>query len=301
MNFKTTIRAAAAGAAMLAALSACSDGGDATADAADPRAELTALLDQYLAALDAGDPSGLPVADDMRFTEDQVDIALGDGVWASDVDLTDYRFDIIDVEEEIAATLVKLTENGAPVLMAMRLLTDDGEIEGVESFVVRNAEEGMIFNIDAIQTLSDAMAYTPGEDERMSREAMIDAARRYPEGLQVGSFVDSDVPFTEDAYRFENGQLMAGPGCTFFDGCEHIKEQTIPTLAGLTYRVAAVDEEQGVVLIRMDFGPGSTFSGPDSEPTSLSVFEAFKTYGGQVHAVEAFMEQKPADQALGWD
>jgi hypothetical protein len=31
------------------------------------------------------------------------------------------------------------------------------------------------------------------------------------------------------------------------------------------------------------------------------VFEAFKVYGGQIHAVEAFMKTKPAEQPLGWD
>ncbi len=93
-----------------------------------------------------------------------------------------------------------------------------------------------------------------------------------------------------------------GPGCTFFRGCEHIKTQRIPTLSKLVYRIAAVDERQGVVLIRMDFGPGSVFEAPGRpKGQSLSVFEAFKVYGGQIHAVEAFMNVKPADQPLGWE
>lgn len=272
-------------------------------DAECGRACLTDLLDRYLAALDAGDASALPVADGVLFTEDQTERAFGsEGIWAGDVTLTDYRFDIIDVREGIAASLVKLEENGVPVLMAMRLLTEGGEIAGVESFVVRSAEEGMIYNIDAIQTLSDEMAYTPAPEQRNTRLEMIDAASRYPEGLRVGSFVTTDVPFAEGAYRFENGQLMAGPGCTFLDGCDAIKTQRIPTLAQIRHRVAAVDEEQGVVLIRMDFGPGSIFPAPGRpENQSLSVFEAFKVYDGQIHAVEAFMEMKPADQPLGWE
>ena len=95
---------------------------------------------------------------------------------------------------------------------------------------------------------------------------------------------------------------MAGPGCTFLKGCDHIRSQHIPTLAGLVYRIAAVDEQQGVVLIRMDFGPGSVFPRPGRPPhQSLSVFEAFKVYGGQIHAVEAFMKIKPQDQPLGWE
>src|SRR5690606_34564879 len=128
-----------------------------------------------------------------------------EGVWASDVALTDYRFDIIDVQEGIAASLVKIEENGTPVLMALRLLAADGTIAGVESMVVRDASEGMIYQIESIHMLSGAMAYTPAPEERMTREAMIDAAVRYPEGLKIGSFVTSDVPFSAEAYRFENG------------------------------------------------------------------------------------------------
>ena len=45
----------------------------------------------------------------------------------------------------------------------------------------------------------------------------------------------------------------------------------------------------------MDFGPGSTRVAGDS----LMVWEAFKVYGGQIHAVEAFMKNMPHGHALG--
>jgi hypothetical protein len=154
---------------------------------------------------------------------------------------------------------------------------------------VHSRDEGMIFKIDAIQTLSAAMAYTPTAQQRNSRDDMIAAASHYPHGLQTGSFEKVDAPFAEDAYRVENGQLMAGPGCTFFKGCEQIKSQKIPTLSKLVFHVAAVDEQRGVVLIRMDFGPGTVFDAPNRpKDQSLSVFEAF-------------MKTKPASQPLGWD
>ncbi len=267
------------------------------------RACLTHVMTDYLAALAAGDASRLKISQPVAFTEDQVQLPFGHGgVWSHHVQLTGYRFDIIDVRAGIAAGLVKIDLDGRPALMALRILTRQGRIFGVESLVARNKDEGMIFNVDAIRTLSPAMAATPPAGQRNPRAEMIAAAIHYPQGLKAGSFAKVDVPFASDAYRFENGQLMAGPGCTFFKGCEHIKSQHIPTLSGLTYRVAAVDEEQGVVLIRMDFGPGSVFETPNRPKNqSLSVFEAFKVYGGQIHAVEAFMKMKPADQPLGWD
>ena len=296
--------AVAFGALMLAACGEQTSGGaDAGAAADCGRDCLSGLLDQYLAALDAGDASALPTAEGLRFTEDQTDRAFGsEGVWASDVALTDYRFDIIDVREGIAASLAKIEENGTPVLMAVRLLTDEGRISGVESMVVRNAEEGMLYNIDALDTVSEAMMMTPPAGSLDSRETMIEIAERYPRGLQAGSFVTSDVPFAPDAYRLENGMYMAGPGCDFLPGCDNIREQALPTLAGITWHISAVDEEQGVVLVRMDFGAGSIMPRPGRDASgTLSVFEAFKIYDGQVHAVEAFMEIKPADQPLGWE
>ena len=65
---------------------------------------------------------------------------------------------------------------------------------------------------------------------------------------------------------------------------------------------ATKGEGAGIHALRMDFGPGSVFERPGGpKGQSLSVFEAFKVYGGKIHAVEAFMKVKPADQPLGWE
>ncbi len=260
-------------------------------------------MSDYLSALTSADTAQLRVSRHVRFLEDQQERKFGvEGIWSHHVALTGYRFDIIDVRAGVAASLVKVQVDGRPALLALRLVTHGARISGVESMVVHSSAEGMLFKVDAIRTLSQAMAFTPSPAQRNSRRDMIAIASRYPRGLQVGSFVKSDVPFAPDAYRFENGMLMAGPRCTFLPGCEHIKTQRIPTLSKLVYRIAAVDEQQGVVLMRMDFGPGSVFPAPGRpNGLSLSVFEAFKVYGGQIHAVEAFMKTKPADQPLGGD
>jgi hypothetical protein len=273
-----------------------------TRPSACDRACLSGALTTYLNALLAHDPGKLPLAKTVRFTEDGVDKKLGEGLWTDASGLSGFRFDIIDVRAQNAASLVKVEAGGKPVLLALRLHLTDGKIDQVETMPVRSQAEGMIFRTDAIVKASPAMTLAPPKGSLNKRDEMAAIAVRYPEGLKIGSFVKSDVPFTDDAYRFENGQLMAGPGCTFFKGCDHIKTQTIPTLKGIKYYVAAVDEEQGVVLLRMDFGPGSLFPSKDRPAgQTLSVFEAFKVYGGQVHAVEAFMKAKPGDAALGWE
>jgi hypothetical protein len=76
--------------------------------------------------------------------------------------------------------------------------------------------------------------------------------------------------------------------------------QRIPTLAGITRRVIAVDEEAGLVMLWLDFGPGSLM-GANAAGKSLVTFEGFKIYGGQMHAVEAVFKGMPLNSPTGWD
>ena len=232
----------------------------------------------------------------MRFTEDTRELKLGEGLWQTIDSLAGFRQDVLDVQKGVAGTHVKAVEQGKPVLVAIRLQLQDRRIAGVETMVVRTREEGMIFNPDAVTAASAAMNVMPAPAQRNSREDLQRLALLYPEGLRVGSFVTADARFAEGAYRFENGQLMAGPGCTFLAGCDRIREQRLPTLAGIKAQVAAIDEEQGIVWLRMNFGPGSLMRGEGE----LSVFEMFKIYDGSIQAVEAFMEEVPANTPFLW-
>jgi hypothetical protein len=108
--------------------------------------------------------------------------------------------------------------------------------------------------------------------------------------------VTVDAPFAADAYRIENGRYMAGPAATNA-AAQNIKTQRIIAHPAITTRVVAVDEELGIVLLRMNFGDTNSY-GPGN---ALIVWEAFKVYGGQIHAVEAFMRVMPANASSGWD
>ena len=158
----------------------------------------------------------------------------------------------------------------------------------------------MLFEPEAFTKPNPGMAYVPKPSELNDRDEMIRIATLYPAGLRAGSFVTPDVPMSSDAYRFENGRKMAGPGCTFQPpSCEDMKNQTIPKLPGVTYRVVAVDEEMGVVWLRQDFGAGSVPRG--KADVMFSTFEAFKVYGGKIHAAEAILEVAPVGTPSGWE
>jgi hypothetical protein len=284
---------------LLGLMSACAALHDGAHDAAVcGRACLKSEIDLYLAALIAHDPARLPLAKNARFTEDAHPLALGEGFWKTATGQRSYRQDFLDVRTGTAGALVVMTEGDHAALFVLRLRLVAHQITEIETMVVHNAKEGAFMDIDALKSATPAMNLPVPEGQRETRENAIALAARYPGGLKIGSFVKADTPFAPGTYRFENGRRMAGPGCTFMPpSCVDIKQQRIPTLSQITYRVAAVDEEQGIVWFRLDFGPGSM--GPPEK--ALHAWEAFKVYGGQIHAVEAFMKVMPAHLPSGWD
>jgi hypothetical protein len=257
---------------------------------------LRGFITQYLDAMIAHKPGALPLDAKVRFTEDTLDTRLGDGLWKQASRLRPYRQDILDVRQGVAASQVVVEEAGSPVMLMLRLKVVGKKITEVETQVTRSQKEGAIFNINALQMAGKTMNMAPDRSQLASRAEAIRIAEFYPAGLKVGSFVTIDAPFASDAYRVENGTFTAGPGCAR-PGCENIKTQTIMEHPGITHRVAAVDEELGIVLLRMNFGQTKSYG----VGNALIVWEAFKVFGGQIHAVEAFMKIMPVGVSSGWD
>jgi hypothetical protein len=272
----------------------------APAPAAKPdcdRACLRGFITQYLDAMLTHSPHSLPSSDKVRFTEDTVDMKLGDGLWKNASKITSYRQDILDLRQGVAASQVVVEEGGMPALLVLRLKVAGKKITEVETQVTRTQKEGALFALASLQTPGPAMSAAPERAQLMPRDEAIKTAMFYPAGLKIGSFVKVDAPFAPDAYRIENGVRSAGAGCARA-GCQDIKAQTIMEHPGITTRVIAVDEELGIVLLRMNFGQTKSYG----EGNALIVWEAFKVYGGQIHGVEAFMKIMPVSVgAGGWD
>ena len=257
---------------------------------------LRGIVTQYLDAMVAHKPEALPTAPNVRFTEDTQTLKLGEGLWKNASKITSYRQDFLDVREGVTVSHVVVEEGGMPVLLVLRLKVVDRKVTEVETMVTRNREQGAIFSVEGLQTPRPAMGMPLTAAQRMSRAEAIRIAEFYPIGLKPGgSFAAVDAPFSPEAYRIENGSLMAGPGAR--RGSENIKTQSIIAHPDITYNVSAVDEEMGVVVIRMDFGNTSDRYGPGN---ALVVSEAFKVYSGQIHAVEAFMRVMKAGAPSGW-
>jgi hypothetical protein len=238
------------------------------------------------------------VANTLRVTEDAVEKPLAQvGLVRTVTRLRGFRQDIIDERAGVAASLVIVEETGAPVLLVVRLKVAADRLTELELVATRSRAEGLIFNIDGLSAPSAMMNHAPRPNQLPTRDDAIKAAMKYPEGLNAAkTFAAVNAPFATNAYRYENGQVMAGPDCKFAPGCQNISTQSLAIferLGDVQTRVIAVDERMGIVLLRMAWGVRER--GGDQ----LTVWEAFKIFDGQIHAVEAFMRILPFDKRSG--
>ena len=192
------------------------------------------------------------------------------------------------------------SRRGLPVLLVLRLKVVADKLTEIELVATRSSAEGLIFNIDGLSAPSEVMNYAPRPEQLATRDEAIKAALHYPEGLNAAkTFADVNAPFAADAYRYENGQVMAGPDCKFAAGCQNISTQSLAIfnrLGDVQTRVIAVDERMGIVWLRMAWGVRER--GGDQ----LTVWETFKVYDGKIHAVEAFMKILPVEKRNGgWE
>ncbi len=258
------------------------------------RGKVTQLLYAFL----KHDVSKLPVASTLRVTEDAVEKPLARVSLVNTVTrLRGFRQDIIDERGGVAGAHVVVEESGAPVLLVVRLKVVADKLTEIELVATRSSAEGLIFKIDGLCTPSEVMNYAPRPDQLSTRDEAVKAALHYPEGLNAAkTFADVNAPFTPEAYRYENGQVMAGPDCKFAPGCQNISTQSLALfnrLGDVQTRVVAVDERMGIVWLRMAWGARER--GGDQ----LTVWEAFKVYDGKIHAVEAFMRILPFEKRNG--
>ena len=264
---------------------------------------LRGAITAYLHALVTHDVSKLPLADKVRITEDSVEKNIDKvGLVRSVTKLRGYRQDFLDEREGIAGADVVVEENGAPALLVVRLKVEDDKITELETVATRSRTEGAIFNIDGVESTTAAMNYAPKKSQLNSREEMIRIAMLYPAGLEAESLVKVDAPFTPEAYRLENGEVMAGPDCKRNEGCKNIKTQPLTNgnRGKIERRVAAVDERMGIVWLRLAWGGDRPPREGTTQRTQLVVWESFKIYDGQIHAVEAFMKNVPVGVGSGW-
>ncbi len=144
------------------------------------RSMLTATLYAFL----RHDTSKLPLGDKVRITEDAIEKPIDKVALVKTVTkLRGYRQDFLDERDGVATTGALVEEVGAPVMLVVRLKVVAQKITEMELVATRSRADGLIFNIDGLSAPSEAMNYAPRPEQLNSREEVLKASLKYPEGL----------------------------------------------------------------------------------------------------------------------
>lgn len=281
------------------------------------RAELYAVLDDYLAALQARDPHRLSWAAGARTSENNVMLEPGDGLWGTIDRLGDYDLRFADTRTGQVGFFGVTHEHTEESGFALRLkIGADGAIEEAESILVRQSDSGIKFLNPRFwdKPIMNALVETP-----TPREEMIALADGYFSTLQLN---DGTIRtrFHPECDRVENGvQTTRNPEFAYVVpvaalGCE---EQF--RMGNYRYddrlrgrRFPLVDEERGIV---MAFGfidhcgrlkeyrltDGRTVQSPIRYPHSFYLSELFRIEDGMIRQIEANFITVPYHMKSPWD
>ncbi len=249
---------------------------------------LLGVLDSYLDALVANDPSRLNVSSNLKYTDNGVAAQLGDGLWKTAAGLdNEKRLDFADPVQKNVATQIVINEAGGgggcgdsgAVIYQVRLKVEQGVIIEIESMTVRRsgAANGF-FNVQNMEPESVFTQAVPA-GKRMSREELIDLLDLYVDYLE-GKVKGKDVPFDQNCKRYENGVVTANGLAAFNMQSWGFR---------VTRRYPVIDEETGIVWGMLPFNQSAR---------ALVVGEAFKMLDGKIMMIQAVMARMPAK---AWD
>jgi len=231
------------------------------------REPLIRLMDQYLDALVKHDPSGVPLAADVKMVENIVPTPIGEGLWKTATGgPTEFKVYVPDPTGNQVGFLGIIESNGDPRFLSARLKVVNGRITEIEHMVSPLGLDGGVPDTLIKPRPGLVTRLTPAE--RVPRDQMIKAAMGYYEAIEFSN--GSLAPFADDCRRVESGMVTsnnglppppppepgADPFSVFMGIITRMKcgEQLSTGNAGYITnmnqrRLAAVDEEMGLVMI----------------------------------------------------
>lgn len=281
------------------------------------RACLNDYADQVLAAFVAHDPSRLPLARQVKYTENGQQLQPGDGLWGTASAVGNYKIYADDPEAGEVMFMGTMLENGAPIIINLRLKVELRRIAEIEALIARK-EAGSLARPENLVQPNPLFSETIPPAERRSRENMIAIANSYFNAIEKGHA--SFVPFDKDCNRIESGvqttnnpSLSSAPTSVFGLGCaDQIKLRDFqPDTAIRDRRFLVVDEERGLVFVAGFFDHDAklrTFTLADGRvehqtrtaPWSWEIAELFKIQNGKIMRVEAIVDPCPYGMKSGW-
>jgi hypothetical protein len=277
---------------------------------------LYGFLDQYLKALAAKDPSGLPLAATVKFTENNVALKVGDGLWNTISGFGPYDIKFADTTAGQVGYLGVVREAHTSSPFALRMKIRGGKITEIETIVARPAGGNAVAGLDQYpdkQVLRDTLA----PNERSPRAKMIALVNGYFDTLQQNNGTlhtdfDPDCNREENAMRSTNNPSnhifpVTNLGCAgqfqegYFRYDDRARDRRFPV----------VDEERGLVLAGMfldhsgklgmyKLTDGRELESPMRTPSTLCILELFKIKNGKILQIEAIMAGVPYNMPPVW-
>ncbi len=283
------------------------------------RACLEGFALSYVEALNAKDPSRAPFAEDVRFTENSVEMPIGEGLWGS-VSAADPADGMMpaDVVTGNVAWFGHAYEHGNLVFLAIRLhVSRAGEIDEAETVVSRVTGMPLIFGTGE-EPHHPAWTEAVPEDQAKPRARLRAIADSY---FNTVEYNDGQVfaHFTDDCSRLENGisttavTKNSNNSASVAQGCEEQFKLGIYRINKQLRerRFPLIDVERGIV-VGMNFfdhanyfdeyelTDGRTMKTLLKWPNSLSIMEAFKIIDGKIFTIEASFDYVPYGMHSPW-
>jgi hypothetical protein len=274
-------------------------------------------VDRYLDAVVAHNPSRLPLAKTVKFTENGQRLEPGDGLWNTASAQGSYKLYVADPQAGQVGFFGTIRENGTPAILALRLRVKNRQVSEIETLMARDVTGAQ--NLEKLGRPHPVFLEAVPPSERATREELIKTANMYFTGLERNDG-KGVYPFADDCNRIENGkQTTNNPsenarpfdidalGCKaqfetgFFRFVTHIRDR----------RFVVVDQEQGLVLAFVFFGhagniPAITLSDGSTIPVSVTrpftweIAELFKVENGLIRQIEAVLAEAPYGMNSGW-
>jgi hypothetical protein len=264
------------------------------------RACLEGLMEQYLGALVAHDPKRLPLSADVKYTEQDQMMDVGDGFWKTVTARGAYNHFFADPVGGQVGWMGTMREKGGVLLTSVRLRTQLGRITEIETSFFRQGGGGPN-NIAAMDQLGrpEALwleAIPPAQ--RASRQQLITIANAYFEAVQKNDG-KGFYPFTDDCDRLENGSHTTNvPGSkpttpNFNYMGSDCKKQLESGYLGIVNNVhhrrfPLVDEERGAVWANCVFDMDGTVSQIKLTNGEVADMSSFAGRASSIHVTEVF-------------
>ena len=227
------------------------------AQVACSREGLQRAVDLYIAAQTKGDPSGLPLAMGLGYTENNAPARLDEGVIKTAMKI-DHQRTLIDTSTCQTWTEVIVTNKEKPYVLGTRLRINHDKIAEIE--ILWTTTGYWLFNADSYLKWATDEKWDPiPANRRDTRATLVAAANAYLDAFLEGK--KDLVPWGYPCQRTEGGAHI-GNGSPM-DSCD----VGVPSGVNIANRRFIVDETIGSVQVFCTFGAGGPNGGsgaPDS-------------------------------------